>query len=70
MPPKDTVISLSTMTGEQAYYAKKIRELHQRYKEILHRGKNMVGEIYLVDILSLLDLVDQNEDMLYFLERS
>ena len=70
MKPKDQVISLSTMTAEQEYNAKKIRELHQRYKEILMRGKNMVGEIYLVDVLSLLDLVDQNEDMLYFLERS
>ena len=70
MKPRDPVISLSTMTAEQEYNAKKIREVHQRYKEILSRGKNMVGEIYLVDVLSLLDLVDQSEDMLYFLERS
>ena len=70
MLKKDPVITVSTMTAQQEHTARKIRELHQKYKDILQRGRNMVGEIYLVDILSLMDFVDQSEDMLYFLERS
>jgi hypothetical protein len=35
-----------------------IRQLHQEYQDILLLGKNMVGEIYLVDILAKLHFID------------
>lgn len=53
-----------------------IRQLHQEYKDILMLGKNMVGEIYLVDILSKLHFIDgygtnQNAKQIYaFMDKS
>merc|ERR1712046_136763 len=38
-----------------------IRQLHQEYQDVLVTGKNMVGDIYLVDVLARLHLI--NSDM-------
>lgn len=46
------------MTSDKGSDALLMRQLHQEYQDILLLGKNMVGEIYLVDILAKLHFID------------
>jgi hypothetical protein len=53
--------------------ASKIRRLHEEFQDILANGKNMVGEVYLVDILHYFDedlRRDNSKNLFSFLEKS
>jgi hypothetical protein len=41
--------------------AQAIRQLHLEYQDVLQNGKNLAGEIYLVDILEKMHLLPSDE---------